>query len=401
MPLRSGRMVVTKYLAIIFILSACVIAGPIEDLQPGEWYEIPNTQLSSAAYDWSPNYPPGNSGVRSVIAAWSGAAIDTAENRMLIWGGGHQDYGGNEIYAFDFDTLQWSIVAQPSPFSVIESATGASYYSDGLPASIHTQNTLIYSSTFNALCHIGGGGMYPGADGENTFDCYDFDTDSWTKKTDAPIGDFVVTARNPDDDHVFLLGLGDDNCIIHEYDPALNSWTQRTAGSISAFSYNYYAMMVVAEDYLIAYGNGRYYKWDISDSSGNIRVLSTSSSGPQDAVADSHPTGDYDLVAGNIVSWIGGDDVYMLDIETDTWSRISGDGSQLPSRTTAGVYRRWSYIPGLNVFALYTGDDIENNMWIYRHSSGTPVPPFPPENLRILKIELHINDFWPIRSIVK
>ena len=28
--------------------------------------------------------------------------MDTTRGRLVIWGGGHADYKGNEIYAFDF-----------------------------------------------------------------------------------------------------------------------------------------------------------------------------------------------------------------------------------------------------------------------------------------------------------
>ena len=48
--------------------------------------------------------PPGNAG--AITGAWNGAALDTKRNRLLVTGGGHLDYAGNEIYAFDFGTLE-------------------------------------------------------------------------------------------------------------------------------------------------------------------------------------------------------------------------------------------------------------------------------------------------------
>src|ERR1041385_5659684 len=37
------------------------------------------------------------------IAAYSGSIADTDQDRLVIWGGGHQDYGGNEVYALNLD----------------------------------------------------------------------------------------------------------------------------------------------------------------------------------------------------------------------------------------------------------------------------------------------------------
>ncbi len=54
--------------------------------------------------------PPNNFGgdpyqfaenCKNVIRAWGGAAADTKANRLLIWGGGHVNYYGNEIYSLN------------------------------------------------------------------------------------------------------------------------------------------------------------------------------------------------------------------------------------------------------------------------------------------------------------
>src|SRR5881394_4000718 len=64
------------------------------------WQELPNTKLQDAC-------PPDNFGgqnyafnfnCRMVISAWGGAIADTSRNRLILWGGGHSDYAGNELY---------------------------------------------------------------------------------------------------------------------------------------------------------------------------------------------------------------------------------------------------------------------------------------------------------------
>src|SRR5882724_309805 len=97
----------------ILLLFICLFIPGLTQAQTGGipstlgWYEIPNTKLRSVC-------PPngfGGSGYAfadncwTVLEAWNSAAMDTARNRLIIWGGGHSDYSGNEIYALDLNTL--------------------------------------------------------------------------------------------------------------------------------------------------------------------------------------------------------------------------------------------------------------------------------------------------------
>src|ERR1700683_4307620 len=38
---------------------------------------------------------------QNVIRTWNGAVADTNQNRLIIWGGGHGNYYGNEIYSLN------------------------------------------------------------------------------------------------------------------------------------------------------------------------------------------------------------------------------------------------------------------------------------------------------------
>src|SRR5262245_61968361 len=60
------------------------------------WYDIPNTHLRSVC-------PPDNfngsgysfrTNCNNVLDAWNSAVLDTLRNRLIIWGGGHNDYAG-------------------------------------------------------------------------------------------------------------------------------------------------------------------------------------------------------------------------------------------------------------------------------------------------------------------
>jgi len=53
------------------------------------------------------------------MTAWSGGAFDTTRDRLVVWGGGHADYPGNELYVFDLGTLRWQRLTDPSPTTAI------------------------------------------------------------------------------------------------------------------------------------------------------------------------------------------------------------------------------------------------------------------------------------------
>ena len=54
-------------------------------------------------------------GPKSVLIAWNGAAFDTERKILYFMGGGHTDYGGNEVYSFNLKKGQWQRLTYPSP----------------------------------------------------------------------------------------------------------------------------------------------------------------------------------------------------------------------------------------------------------------------------------------------
>ena len=116
------------------------------------WHEIANTALA-------PHCPPvpeiqGNTGCRSVLAAWNGGIADLKRNRLIVWGGGHSDYFGNEIYAFDLSPPSLERLTDPSPVSNVNSCPEA--YTDGRPSSRHTYDGLVYVPEQDAMFSFGG-----------------------------------------------------------------------------------------------------------------------------------------------------------------------------------------------------------------------------------------------------
>jgi hypothetical protein len=128
------------------------------NLIEGAWIEIGENTISDVdpANDPSanPNYPDaapwhGNSGHAAVVSAWNGGAYAYGlgdYGSLLIWGGGHADYYGNEVYAFDLGTLTWSRLTDPyeaPQFGEID-AYPDGRFPDGTPVVPHTGDMLEY-----------------------------------------------------------------------------------------------------------------------------------------------------------------------------------------------------------------------------------------------------------------
>jgi hypothetical protein len=102
----------------------------------------------------------GTSGQKSVMLVWSGGAFATDYSRLgglLVHGGGHKAYYGNEVYVFDLDTLRWRRLSDPwEPYPGARGWIGKhaglgptgigeeGEYAEGIPASSHTYDNVEY-----------------------------------------------------------------------------------------------------------------------------------------------------------------------------------------------------------------------------------------------------------------
>ncbi len=122
---------------------------------------------------------PVTNGVLAGSEAYSGGAADTDTNRLLLWGGGHQDYCGNEIYALDLSAKPPAMkrLNDPSQPSACNRSAEPSVVRDAIeslpvggqwpkvtdcqgqncrPNARHTVDLLAYAAHDHALLSIGG-----------------------------------------------------------------------------------------------------------------------------------------------------------------------------------------------------------------------------------------------------
>ncbi|MCX7745338.1 MAG: right-handed parallel beta-helix repeat-containing protein [Clostridia bacterium] len=350
--------------------------NPIDSLKPGDWLEIPNSHLEKVLP--SP-LPESWGGAQSIMRAWSGGAYDTKRDQFIIWGGGHRDYSGNEIYSFDIQKLSWKRLTEPS--HDVEGDEASGYYPDGNPRSRHTYDFLEYVSSVDRFMAFGAFAMWPSGQGARNLDAFNFDTQKWEHKASLPNGG-GFTAYDPVTGHVFSHSYANGG-YLSEYDPVNDIWTPRGNIYSEGWMSFYTAAIDPVNRKMVAVGNqelnpGEILVWDLSKS-GNLTSSRLKTTGATEIDRTTCPGFDYDPVSKKLVAWSGGTDVYTLDMKTLVWTKITPPSSNtvIPSKSQEyGTYGRFRYIPSKNAFIAVNA--INENVYVYKlpntQNTSTPTP---------------------------
>src|ERR1043166_2539674 len=106
----------------------------------------------------------GRCGFPAITEAWNGAVFASgfgASGSMIVFGGGHDDYFGSDVHAFDLNTREWSRISNGYiAGTAYEYGKGAIYpdavYPDGSPLPPHTYGYVQYDPLENNLLLIKG-----------------------------------------------------------------------------------------------------------------------------------------------------------------------------------------------------------------------------------------------------
>jgi hypothetical protein len=309
-----------------------------------------------------------NSGPFAIMAAWGSAAFDTTRNRLIVWGGGHMDYAGNEVYVFDVASLAWSRLNDPS--TDVGGVEASGYYPDGLPRARHTYNTLAYlPPPVDRFCSFGGAAFFPsGQTGNHHTVCFDFETLSWSRRADTDYGGNTIGAFAAFDEttgHYFAHGGGTPSYLA-EYAPGADEWTRHVEDPSGWTSYHYTAAIDPAARRLVAIGGGAALSWDLDHP--ELAPVSVTRSGEgATPTAITCPGFQYDPVAERLVAWASGGDVYTLDVAAGTWARVTPAAGNVvvpDDPTENGTRGRFRYVPSLNVYVLV--NSIDSDVYFYR-----------------------------------
>lgn len=345
-------------------------AGPYDGLVPGQWLELPGTKIRSVLPNPLPIGSPD-----AIILAWGGAAADTSRNRLIVWGGGHNDYYGNELYALDLTTKSMRRLTDPSPIGSVSRCQGT--LPDGTPASRHTYGNLAYMAHVDRMFAFGGAHACPQGGFVNDTWTFDFSTNRWQLMNPAgplPVYGVTASAYDPVTQKVYLH----DTYGFSSYDFATNRYTRLIDNFFT--DYHLTAAIDPVRRKFVLLGDG-VQVIDL-DTLAVSRLATTNT--PAFVTSRQYPGLAYDPVTQRFVAWHGGNAVHALDLATASWTPVAaGVGPNVPA-PQQGTHGRWNYFPQYGVFALV--NSIDQNAFVFR--AGPPAPPgttvpAAPTNLRV------------------
>lgn len=284
------------------------------------WSPLANTEIRdvcpprTAAYDFSNR-------CQNVILAWNSGAVDTARSRLIIWGGGHSDYAGNELYALDVATRTVQRLTDPSPPNLPTNTPDCTdTLADGRPNSRHTYDGMAYIAHADRLFVYGGSlACGPGHFGGDTW-TFHFPSLTWQRMDPSgPQPRFdagVVTAYDPNSGKVYVH----DAHNLYAYSFETDSYDLLAADN--HIDYHMTAAVDPMRRKLVIIGgpdenDGGVTVYDIGPNSSFNRERWPT--GPP-IVSEASPGLAYDPGSDRMVAWNGGDTVHLLDMETRSWS---------------------------------------------------------------------------------
>lgn len=348
---------------------------------PGTWVQAPNSKLLESPVAAPNALSAGDyDKIRAVdglagIFAWSGGAFDTANNRLLIWGGGHNDYYGNEIYAFDVRSMRWQRSSEPS-LGVVPDGRDAN--PDGTPNGRHSYSGLAYIAHAGRLFALGGAlNSTSGGCGSRVTWTFSTATKKWMnqKATGAVPPTYCGDAAtyDPVGRKLWWMESNSQGGGLYAYDYDTNAWTRHDDSDWM----NEASGAVDTDRGLLFFHAGKKYEpaklfvYDIGHAKYKPQKWKTT--GGDAFLKKQSPGLDYDPVTKTIVGWAGGA-VYALDPNTKVWTAHDAagaprvHGSSNNSFKTPGTYGRWRYVPCLNAFVVVTSAG--DNVYFFKLSAG-------------------------------
>jgi Bacterial Ig domain len=297
--------------------------------------------------------------------------VDTTRNILWVWGGGHNDYSGNEIYAFNLNTLKMTRAnnpANPTP-------TCSDAFSNGTPSSRHTYGGTVYIPTADVMFVFGGvpycpsGGFISDSWALALSQVGSSGTGGWTQLNPKIVGNGGNGPSNQFgnsqmqyDPNTGLVILNESTYGLWSYNYSTNTYTSLNTG-VSDIGLHQGTVIDPVHKLFLRFGDGSGQAINIAPGSGytETQLKMTGCSGLSGgSLAGNNPGLQWDPVLQVVVGWPNfGPGVYLYNPATDSCTTQTYSASAPPDSgmtgspsTTNGTFKRFGYFPAAGVYVL-------------------------------------------------
>ena len=134
------------------------LQGLLATTPQGGWVQVNSNKYSDAWATVAQGGLPdgGNADPASIITAWSSFAWDSVNGQLLLWGGGHANYLGNEVYAWNATTGAWGRGSLPSRLDRDGNTSTYFVTDDAAPQAAHTYDNSLFAPVNGVFVTFGG-----------------------------------------------------------------------------------------------------------------------------------------------------------------------------------------------------------------------------------------------------
>ena len=360
-------------------------AHPFDDIPAGHWVEAGTNTISDL--DPCPQSDCSYSAIEgqsAVIDDWNGGAFATGYGELgglVVFGGGHNGYFGNELYVFDVGTQTWIRHTDPVENPVCDQSLGE--LQDGSPCSAHTYDYVDYHPGTNAFVELGSASNHEfGGGGASWVHLFSFDDDQWRRGA-SDLGGYGGTgassAYDPGRDVFWVIPAYNQNRL--QYDPTSDAWTEYSPYNIEIDA----ASAVDPVHDLLVTIDGRGTQSVIVHDLGDFEAqgITVPLNGSSPVMQTAGPGFEWDPIEEVFVGWVSGPSVWTLtppdgDWATETWEwnelPPADDNEVVPSAPNGNnTYSRWRYMPSVNAFIVV--NRVDEPVYVYKLSDGEGLGP--------------------------
>lgn len=319
------------------------------------------------------------------LNAYSGMTL--IPGGMFHCGGGHGDYGGNEVYFFSFEHMAWQRKTDPSAYEVDPNFSGQSepekYFRtlDGTPVSRHTYDILCWIPTIERMWMLGGALYQIGTSYDPMLWYWDPSTCTWEEQIDATGS--TDTDMGSAWDPVNEVVLFTTKNRLRAYDPATQ--TIYNISTLGDQNHGRGASILDTERRRFVQvrpvGQARnvlaYYDVD----AGTDRQYATVTG----IDIEDWPDVFFSIVYAKDRYWLWFGEREVFEVDPDTWvaSLHEPSGEEVPTNpylnSGSGLYGRWQYVPEYD--AIFAHNRVSNDVFFFSlaeiedlSSNGVSVP---------------------------